>query len=135
MGDKNRASGAEEKFKEIGEAYDVLSDARKKQIYDQCGEEGLKGGMGGTGGSSNYAGGMPNFGNGQNFSYSYHGDPRATFSQFFGTSNPFESFFNGSPGGMGGNMGMGGQEDMDIDIDEILGGFGGGNMRGQFRPY
>merc|ERR1711892_1413539 len=82
---------------------------------------------------------MPNFGDGQNFSYSYHGDPKATFSQFFGTSNPFESFFNGSPGGIGGNMGMGGNigghEEMDIDLDEILGGFGGNNMRGQFRPH
>merc|ERR1712215_43156 len=131
--DKNRASGAEEKLKEIGEAYDVLSDARKKQIYDQCGEEGLKGGMGGTGGSNNYAGGMPNFGNGQNFSYSYHGDPRATFTQFFGNSNPFESFF---PGGGNGNMGdnIGGYDDMDIDIDDILGGLGGrNNLNGQFR--
>merc|ERR1719273_2273923 len=37
---------------------------------------------------------------------------------------------------MGGNMGgMGGQEEMDIDLDDILGGFGGGNMRGQFRPH
>merc|ERR1712004_475462 len=33
--DKNQSPGAEERFKEIGEAYDVLSDSRKKQIYDQ----------------------------------------------------------------------------------------------------
>merc|ERR1712156_912378 len=45
--DKNQSPGAEERFKEIGEAYDVLSDSRKKQIYDQYGEEGLKGSMGG----------------------------------------------------------------------------------------
>merc|ERR1739848_80005 len=104
--DKNQSPGAEEKFKEIGEAYDVLSDSKKKQIYDQYGEDGLKGSMGG-GGPSGPAGhqGMPNFGD-NNFSYTYHGDPRATFSQFFGNSNPFESFFSqGGPGGMGGGMG------------------------------
>merc|ERR1711915_459553 len=121
--DKNQAAGAEEKFKEIGEAYDVLSDSKKKKIYDQYGEEGLKGGMGSSAG----AGGMPNFdfGNGQGHSYSYHGDPRATFSQFFGGSNPFASFFSASPGGMGG-----GTEGMDIDIDELIGGIGGRNMAG-----
>merc|ERR1712079_497979 len=98
--DKNQSPGAEERFKEIGEAYDVLSDSRKKQIYDQYGEEGLKGSMGG--GPQGGGGGMPNFGNGQGFSYSYHGDPRATFSQFFGGSNPFASFFTANPGGMPG---------------------------------
>lgn len=28
------------------------------------------------------------------FSYQFHGDPRATFAQFFGSSNPFASFFD-----------------------------------------
>ncbi|CAG8765198.1 3333_t:CDS:2, partial [Racocetra fulgida] len=34
---------AEKKFKEISEAYEVLSDKNKRQIYDAYGEEGLKG--------------------------------------------------------------------------------------------
>jgi molecular chaperone DnaJ len=34
---------AEEKFKEAAEAYDVLSDAQKRQIYDQYGHQGLEG--------------------------------------------------------------------------------------------
>jgi len=118
--DKNKAPEAEEKFKLIAEAYEVLSDKKRRNIYDQVGEEGLKGSTGG--------GNSPGGGHGQQYSYAFHGDPRQTFSQFFGTDNPFEMFFQmgglggqqqtmymGGPGGMGGMGGMGGSEDMDID--------------------
>ena len=129
--DKNKNPGAEEKFKQIGEAYDVLSDKKKRSVYDQFGEEGLKGGMGSGGGGGGGVGGMPDFGQGQNFSYTYHGDPKATFAQFFGTSNPFESFFGG-PGGFGG--GNSGVEGMDIDLEGLLGG-GGGRGSAPFRSH
>jgi len=37
--DRNKAPGAEEAFKKLSKAYDVLRDPRKKQIYDQYGED------------------------------------------------------------------------------------------------
>ncbi|RYQ83277.1 hypothetical protein Ahy_B10g101929 isoform B [Arachis hypogaea] len=45
--DVNKDPGAEQKFKDISNAYEVLSDDEKRSIYDQYGEAGLKGsGMG-----------------------------------------------------------------------------------------
>lgn len=86
--DKNKSPDAEDKFKEVAEAYEILADKRKRDTYDLLGEEGLKGGS-------------PT--SGQHFAYTYHGDPRATFAQFFGSSNPFDRIFsdfgsNGSDG-------------------------------------
>eukprot|EP00444_Apocalathium_aciculiferum_P030452 CAMPEP_0183417032 /NCGR_PEP_ID=MMETSP0370-20130417/24160_1 /TAXON_ID=268820 /ORGANISM="Peridinium aciculiferum, Strain PAER-2" /LENGTH=268 /DNA_ID=CAMNT_0025600583 /DNA_START=66 /DNA_END=870 /DNA_ORIENTATION=+ len=48
--DKCSEDGSEEAFKKVGEAFGVLSDDRKRQIYDQRGISGLRGGSGGGGG-------------------------------------------------------------------------------------
>lgn len=57
---------AEEKFKEVSEAYQVLSDKNKRAVFDQFGEDGLKAGgggdegaPGGPGGGGGMPGGMP----------------------------------------------------------------------------
>lgn len=42
--DKNKDKGAEEKFKEISEAYEVLSDKNKRDTYDRFGVDGLQNG-------------------------------------------------------------------------------------------
>ncbi|BBB15624.1 chaperone protein DnaJ [Candidatus Rickettsiella viridis] len=73
--DRNKSDKtAEEKFKEAKEAYEVLSDSRKRAAYDQFGHAGLEGGMGG--GS---AGGSRGF----NFSDVF-GDMGDVFGDIFG---------------------------------------------------
>eukprot|EP00274_Cyanoptyche_gloeocystis_P003910 CAMPEP_0196665006 /NCGR_PEP_ID=MMETSP1086-20130531/59306_1 /TAXON_ID=77921 /ORGANISM="Cyanoptyche gloeocystis , Strain SAG4.97" /LENGTH=70 /DNA_ID=CAMNT_0042001559 /DNA_START=1 /DNA_END=210 /DNA_ORIENTATION=- len=57
----NNRESAEKKFKEVAEAYDVLSDPQKRAVFDRFGEEGLKngipedvGGGGGGGGGGGF---------------------------------------------------------------------------------
>ena len=74
--DVNHEPGAEEKFKDINEAYEVLSDSQKRAQYDQFGTTGQQAGQGF--GGFNGAGGF----GGQGFGGA--GGFEDIFSQFFG---------------------------------------------------
>ncbi|MFH4982050.1 hypothetical protein AB6A40_008759 [Gnathostoma spinigerum] len=105
--DKNKEPGAEAKFKEVAEAYDVLSDPKKKEVYDKFGEDGLK-----SGGAAGAPGG---------FKYEFQGDPMQMFAQFFGSGeDPFSAFFSGNGGG-----GAGPQIFFSSGGDDLRSAFGG----------
>ena len=84
---------SEKKFKEISEAYEVLNDPQKRQLYDQYGEEGIKNSGGGGGGSpfdvfEKMFGGRGGGGGGDPFNMSegMFGMNESPFSGMFGRS-------------------------------------------------
>ena len=113
--DKDKSPGAEELFKEIAEAFDVLSDSDKKAIYDRFGEEGLKGGAPPGSSDGRGRGGHAGF-----QTYTFQGDPREIFQRMFGGWDPFGGLFGGSRPSRTvytseGFPGMTGLEDMEFE--------------------
>ena len=111
-GDKN----AEDKFKELSEAYEVLSDQKKRSMYDQYGHDAFKRSGGGRPGG----GGMGGMGG-------FH-DPFDIFSQVFGGGGGgggsiFEEFFGGgrqSSRSGGAQEGADLRYDLEIDFEDAV---------------
>jgi molecular chaperone DnaJ len=95
-GDKD----AENRFKEAKEAYEVLSDERKRAAYDQFGHAGVDPSMGG-GGAGGFAGG-------------------ASFSDIFG--DVFGDIFGGGarPGGARGARGSDLRYNLELDLEDAV---------------
>jgi curved DNA-binding protein len=110
---------AEARFKEIGEAYDVLSDKQKRQRYDQLGENWAA-----FGGAGRQPRGWPGgAGGGVRIDFEDLGGGGGGFSDFFKT------FFGGAAGFGGGGFGgaedvfqesSDAQADVDLTLSEVL---------------
>jgi molecular chaperone DnaJ len=112
--DRNKSPGAEERFKEISEAYAVLSDDDKRKRYDTYGHVGSE---------EVFRGSEANFE--EIFKDMGFGGVRDIFEQFFGSRGGFTRG-SSDPFGFGFNFGSGRQKgrdilyDIDLSLEDVL---------------
>ena len=128
----DKPTGDTEKFKEISEAFEILSDKDKREVYDQYGLEAARSGgpqFGGAGGAGGFPGGAGGFSSG-----GFPGAGRADAFSSEDEFNIFSQFFGGSAGGddagfsfsSGGMPGGGGHRSQFGGMPSGMGGMPGG---------
>jgi len=138
----DRPGGDEQKFKEVSEAYDVLSDKDKRAVYDAYGEEGLKQGAPPPGAAGAASGGVPGGGGFGGGAFNFKGARQGYSFEKDDAERIFKAFFgSGGQGGMGGSSSMfggmgGGPPESDLGAEYMARfGPGGGFPRTRSSPF